>query len=117
MIREKLAILLSSKVIDENTYEYVLHVLDYLLQQKIIDNDKKADDFLTHLAMADQRRKQNETINALESFISQEIQSDPKFLHSKELWQDLQRMTKGKQFAEAELDYFYLHIINMLREE
>ncbi|WP_252086087.1 PRD domain-containing protein [Enterococcus sp. 2F9_DIV0599] len=91
--------------------------LDDLLQQKIIDNDKKADVFLTHLAMADQRRKQNETINDLESFISQEIQSDPKFLHSKELWQDLQRMTKGKQFAEAELDYFYLHIINMLREE
>ncbi|RBS32480.1 hypothetical protein [Enterococcus faecium] len=117
MIREKLTILLISEVIDQETYDYVLSVLDYLLKNGIIESKEKADVFLTHLAMADMRRKKSETINDLESFIRTEIESDTKFLHSKELWQDLQRMTSDKQFEDAELDYFYLHIINMLREE
>ena len=117
MIREKLTILLSSNVIDQETHEYVLHVLDYLLKNEIIQNEQRADVFLTHLAMADMRRKTSETINDLESFIRVEIEADTKYLHSKELWQDLQKMAKEKQFTNAELDYFYLHIINMLREE
>ncbi|WP_278530592.1 hypothetical protein [Enterococcus asini] len=117
MIREKLTILLSSEVIDQETHDYVLGVLDYLLKNDIIEGEEKADVFLTHLAMADMRRKKSETINDLESFIRAEIESDAKFLHSKELWQDLQKMTSDKQFDDAELDYFYLHIINMLREE
>ena len=117
MIREKLTILLSSNVIDQETHEYVLHVLDYLLKNEIIQNEQRADVFLTHLSIADMRRKTGETINDLESFIRVEIEADTKYLHSKELWQDLQKMAKEKQFTNAELDYFYLHIINMLREE
>ena len=110
MIREKLAILLSSEIIDQETQDYVLSVLEYLLKENIIEEEQQADVFLTHLAMADMRRKKNETINDLESFIRAEIEA-------KELWQDLQEMTSNKHFDETELDYFYLHIINMLREE
>lgn len=117
MIREKLTILLSSEVIDQETHDYVLNVLDYLLKNDLIESEQKADVFLTHLAMADMRRKKNETINDLESFVRAEIEADAKFIHSKELWQDLQKMTQEKHFDETELDYFYLHIINMLREE
>jgi hypothetical protein len=79
MIHEKLTILLTSDIIDQETHDYVLSVLNYLLQNDIIEEEKKADVFLTHLAMADMRRKKSESIN--------------------------------------DLDYFYLHIINMLREE
>lgn len=117
MIREKLAILLSSEIIDQETQDYVLSVLEYLLKKNVIEEEQQADVFLTHLAMADIRRKKSETINDLESFIRAEIEADEKFLHSKELWQDLQEMTSNKHFDEIELDYFYLHIINMLREE
>ena len=117
MIREKLAILLSSEIIDQETQDYVLSVLEYLLKKNVIEEEQQADVFLTNLAMADIRRKKSETINDLESFIRAEIEADEKFLHSKELWQDLQEMTSNKHFDETELDYFYLHIINMLREE
>jgi phenylalanyl-tRNA synthetase alpha subunit len=117
MIHEKLTILLTSDIIDQETHDYVLSVLNYLLQNDIIEEEKKADVFLTHLAMADMRRKKSESINDLESFIRSEIEADAKFLHSKELWQDLQKMTSDKKFDDAELDYSYLHIINMLREE
>ncbi|PTO38653.1 hypothetical protein C6P52_07965 [Enterococcus mundtii] len=116
MIREKLKILSSSNIIDQETNDYVLNVLGYLLRNNIAE-EEKTDVFLTHLAMADMRRKKNETINDLESIIRSEIETDAKFIRSKELWQDLHEMTQGKQFNDSELDYFYLHIINMLREE
>ena len=56
MIREKLAILLSSEIIDQETQDYVLSVLEYLLKENIIEEEQQADVFLTHLAMADMRR-------------------------------------------------------------
>lgn len=117
MIREKLAVLLDSEIIDQDTNDYILHVLFYLVDTAIIDEEERADIFLTHLAMADMRRKNSEAVSDLESFIKSEIEADAKYLHSKELWQDLQQMTSEKNFANSELDYFYLHIINMLREE
>ncbi|MEG0732210.1 MAG: PRD domain-containing protein [Vagococcus sp.] len=116
MIKEKLEILVSSEVIDEDTRSYVLKVLEYLLENKIINDVSQADVFLTHLAMADMRRKKNEAVASLDEFILSEISADPKFMHSKELWQDLEKMAE-KKFEEAELDYFYLHIINLLKED
>lgn len=116
MIKQKLEILVESQIIEEETQSYVLRVLDYLLGKQLIEETRKADVFLTHLAMADARRKKNESIANLDEFILAEIESDPTYLHSKELWQDLEKMTENK-FEEAELDYFYLHIINMLKED
>ncbi len=116
MIKQKLEILVESQIIEKTTEDYVLKVLDYLLATKIISDATKADVFLTHLAMADARRKKNESIASLDDFIVAEITGDPNFLHSKELWQDLEEMAENK-FEEAELDYFYLHIINMLKED
>lgn len=116
MIKEKLEILVSSEVIDEETRSYVLKVLDYLLEKEIISEVGQADVFLTHLAMADMRRKKNEAVANLDEFILSEISADPKYIHSKELWQDLEVIADNK-FEEAELDYFYLHIINLLKED
>ncbi len=116
MIKEKLEILVTSEIIDEETQLYILKVLEYLLEKKIIQEVSEADVFLTHLAMADTRRKKQETVANLDDFILSEINADPKYLHSKELWQDLQNMAE-KQFEDAELDYFYLHIINLLKED
>ncbi|MHC5229002.1 PRD domain-containing protein [Enterococcus sp. LJL99] len=116
MIEQKLTVLLDSGVIDEDTYEYIKNVLTYLLANKLIADSQQADVFLTHLAMADGRRKKGESVNELEPFILEEIKNDTNYLHSIELWQDLQKMA-NKSFDDSELDYFYLHIINMLREE
>ncbi|MGX6971138.1 PRD domain-containing protein [Vagococcus bubulae] len=116
MIKEKLKILVDSGVIDEDTQNYILKVLQYLLEREVINSIEQADVFLTHLAMADTRRKSNELISSLDDFVLSEIESDPKYWHSKELWQDLNKMV-DKDFEEAELDYLYLHIINLLKEE
>ena len=66
--------------------------------------------------MADTRRKKNEAVANLDDFILSEISADPKFSDSKELWISIEKMAE-KNFEEAELDYFYLHIINLLKED
>lgn len=116
MIKEKLDILVSSEVIDEDTRQYVLQVLDYLLENRIINEVAESDVFLTHLSMADTRRKKNEAVASLDDFILSEITTDPKFSDSKKLWISIEEMAT-KNFEEAELDYFYLHIINLLKED
>lgn len=116
MIKEKLDILVSSEVIDEDTRQYVLQVLDYLLENSIINEVAESDVFLTHLAMADTRRKKNESVASLDDFILSEIIADSKYYDSKELWESIEEIAT-KNFEEAELDYFYLHIINLLKED
>ena len=116
MIKEKLEILVSSEVIDEATRQYVLQVLEYLLENNIINEVAESDVFLTHLAMADTRRKKNEAVASLDDFILSEITADPKFSDAKDLWVSIEEMAT-KNFEEAELDYFYLHIINLLKED
>lgn len=116
MIKEKLDILVSSEVIDEATRQYVLQVLEYLLENNIINEVAESDVFLTHLAMADTRRKKNEAVASLDDFILSEITADPKFSDAKDLWVSIEEMAT-KNFEEAELDYFYLHIINLLKED
>lgn len=116
MIKEKLEILVSSEVIDEETRQYILQVLEYLLENNIINEVAQSDVFLTHLAMADTRRKKNEAVASLDDFILSEITTDPKFSDAKDLWVSIEEMAT-KNFEEAELDYFYLHIINLLKED
>ncbi len=116
MIKQKLEILVTSEIIEKETENYVLAVLDHLLDNEIVKETSEAEVFLTHLAMADARRKKNEGIASLDELILTEIESDPNYLQAKELWQTLEEMA-GDKFEEAELAYFYLHIINILKED
>ncbi|GMQ74632.1 PRD domain-containing protein [Tetragenococcus halophilus] len=116
MIRQKLDVLLNSHTIDEETFNYVSDVLYYLLEEQIIQEEDQADVFLTHLAMADARRKGGEPVDELDPAILDEIKNDSNYTHSVELWESLKRIA-DKRFDESELNYFYLHIINMLREK
>jgi len=113
MIRQKLTVLLESGIINQETHDYCLRVLSFLLENKIIDEDAQADVFLTHLAMADARRQEgNAIVDKLDDFILNEIHADAKFEEAKILWKKLEE----NEFEASELDYFYLHIINMIKE-
>lgn len=116
MIRQKLDVLLSSHTIDKETFNYVNDVLNYLLEKHVIQGEDQADVFLTHLAMADARRKDGEAVDELDPAILDEIRNDPHYSHSIELWENLKEIA-DKRFDKSELNYFYLHIINMLREK
>lgn len=116
MIGKKLGILKESKLIDEETEQFVLAVNSYLLEQKVIDNEEHLDMFLTHIAMADARQKKNEPVISMDEFILSEIQQDEKLAESKALWQELSRYSSTK-FSSDELWFVYMHIINILKKE
>ncbi|MBL1227937.1 hypothetical protein IW492_01670 [Enterococcus sp. BWB1-3] len=115
MIRQKLIVLEESGIIDTEIHNYVLAVCDYLKEKQVIKEELEADVFLTHLAMAAARQKNEEKVNALDPFIKDQIISDPQYLDSQSLWQELSELA-AIDFDEPELDYFYLHICNMLNE-
>ena len=115
MIKQKLDVLKEAGIIDEEVQTYVLAVLEYLKEKKIITEDQEDDVFLTHLAMAAARQKNGESVSELEGFIKEQIVSDPQYLHSQSLWKELADLAPVT-FDENELDYFYLHICNMLNE-
>ncbi|WP_086350239.1 PRD domain-containing protein [Candidatus Enterococcus clewellii] len=115
MIRQKLIVLEESGIIDAEVHNYVLAVCEYLKEKQVIKEEQEADVFLTHLAMAAARQKSGEKVNALEPFIKEQIISDPQYLHSQSLWQELSELA-AIDFDDSELDYFYLHICNMLNE-
>ncbi len=115
MIKEKLKVLLESGVIDQETFDYSITVLAYLLENKIINTAEAADVFLTHLAMADARRKAGEAVNALDDFILNEIKGDLRYEQAVTIWKQLQ-VLEPKEFVNSELGYFHLHLTNMIEE-
>lgn len=116
MINEKLKVLLKSGVIDEETNAYVRDVLQYLLKNNIISSEDQADIFLTHLAMAHMRQKEDDAVSQMDDIIKSEIENNERYEESQQLWKIIDNMSE-LQFGESELHYFYLHIINMLKEE
>ncbi|MGX6962356.1 PRD domain-containing protein [Vagococcus xieshaowenii] len=116
MIKQKLEILVSTDVISKETQDYSLEVLEYLLNKEIIKESAEAEVFLTHLAMADARRVKNEAVASLDEFIISDIMMNPKYEKAKVIWSELEKIN-GNEFEESELDYFYLHIINILKED
>ncbi|MGX7263004.1 PRD domain-containing protein [Enterococcus crotali] len=116
MIGKKLEILKDSKIIDEETEQFVLTVNNYLLEQKVINNEEHLDMFLTHIAMADARQKKNEPVIGMDELILSEIQNDEKLAESKALWQELSRYC-ATTFSQEELWFIYMHIINLLKKE
>ncbi|WP_375180351.1 PRD domain-containing protein [Enterococcus rotai] len=115
MIGKKLGILKESKLIDEETEQFVLAVNSYLLEQKVIDNEEHLDMFLTHIAMADARQKKNEPVLSMDEMILSEIQQDEKLAESKALWQELAQYS-STEFSSEELWFIYMHIINLLKK-
>ena len=115
MIKQKLAILLDSNIIDTDTYQYVLDVINYLLENQVIAEVDDADVFLTHLAMAHYRQKTGEIVNRLDEDFMIQIIEDENYQKALEVWADIKDMTKIT-FAESELGFFYMHLLTLLKE-
>lgn len=117
MIQEKLTILKENLVIDEVTFTEMHEVLSYLRANHIIEEDDEADTFITHLAMASAREKnQEEPVQPVDEGIKMEIEAAPEFDQAIVLWNELNPLV-SVDFPEAENDYFYLHLVTMLQNK
>ncbi|MDO4431984.1 MAG: PRD domain-containing protein [Aerococcaceae bacterium] len=118
MILEKLKILQDSKVIDEDTYQFALNVLANFKELELIQADNEADVFLTHLAMADSRRKLNDySIGEMDKFILDEVEKNEHYMQSKEIWESISKKYTRDNFSDNEKHYIYLHLTNLLNKE
>ena len=116
MIIQKLDILKESNIIDQENYDYIIRVIESLKKHGIeVGAESPAETFLTHLAMAAARQKNAEPpIERLDAMIIEDIETDPRFARAQEIWRALEGLAP-MPFGEEELDYFYLHICNMIQ--
>lgn len=113
MIETKMQILKDSNVIDQETFEFILQIRDYLMDKQALDSEEHLDMFLTHLAMATMRIKKKEIVSGINSVIKNEIESSPKLQDSKELWNELKKFS-NVNYDDKELWFIYMHMINLL---
>lgn len=118
MLLEKLDVLMAAYIIDEETKEYILNVLDFLRKELKINDLEKIEIFLIHLAMADSRRKKKENLDAkMEDIIREEVRNHSNFQNIKEKWFLISNILGEKNFMENELDFIYLHLLNVIEGE
>lgn len=118
MLLEKLDVLMAADIIDEETKEYILNVLDFLRKELKINDLEKIEIFLIHLAMADSRRKKKENLDAkMEDIIREEVRNHSNFQNIKEKWFLISNILGEKNFMENELDFIYLHLLNVIEGE
>ena len=118
MLLEKLEVLIAADIIDEETKIYILNVLDFFRKELEINDLEKIEIFLIHLAMADSRRKKQEELDAkMEDIIREEVRNHSNFQNIKEKWFLISNILGEKNFMENELDFIYLHLLNVIEGE
>lgn len=115
MIKQKLAILVETQMIDLPTRDSSLLVLEHLVANNIINENSQADAFLTHLCMACMRVKKNEDVTQMTEEMKQELFNDVNYAASVDLWGKLNAIVQ-LEFSSAEIDYFLLHLITLLNK-
>mgnify|MGYP000878908113 CR=1 FL=1 len=68
-----------------------------------------------HLAMAESRRRKNEVLDAkMEEIIRNEVNNHHNFAECKEVWSRLSNYIGEEVYSENELEFIYLHLLNLL---
>lgn len=114
-MEEKLYVLKNAGIINQEIYDYVLLAKQYLQTNQIVQEAQAAEVFLTHLAMAAARQVNGEAVQALDAFMQEEIIANKNYAQAQTIWQAIAALAPVA-FAETELDYFYLHLCNLLNE-
>ena len=115
MLEEKLDVLVVADVIDEDTKKYILKARDFFQNEMKINDETKVEVFLIHLAMAESRRRKNEVLDAeMEEIIRNEIKNHLNFIECKGVWSRLSKYIGEEVYSENELDFIYLHLLNLL---
>jgi len=116
MIQEKLTLLKENNVIDQTAYNYSQEAITYLKDKQVIAEDDEADVLITHLAMATARQNTDETIEAVDDAIGEEIKMNQHYESAKQLWNELKAFAPT-EFDTSEEGYFHLHLVTLLQEK
>lgn len=114
MIGERFKILLDNNVIDQQTYHDTLKVH----QEIILNNGYSSVDsvvFLTHLAMALQRVKKNETVAKVEDYIIDEIKNLTTYDKIVALTENTLKIV-SIPLPQDEVHFLWMHLANIVEK-
>lgn len=114
MLKERIEILRSAAIINDDVAQYVNKVIDILREY---DFDKsKMEMFTTHLAMAVQRIIVSGAVDQLDDSIWNEVQTFDTFDEAKQVYSNITRDVPVK-IPESEEKFLLMHLCNLLQKE
>ena len=113
MLKQRIEILRMGGVIAEHVSEFMNKVIDMMASDYPQIGMDPAAMFTTHLAMAVERIKKNEIVDALDSELFEEVQCCPEYPMAVE-FRDKMLAFCPVAFPESEAQFILMHICNML---
>ncbi|NLZ52171.1 MAG: PRD domain-containing protein [Thermoanaerobacteraceae bacterium] len=115
-ISERIEILFSGGVIDEEVMDLTLKAVSWLEKRNISLEDERGHMFLTHFAMSLQRIKKGEQVETLDSYIMDELQNSRGYAKALDFVRFMEKQGKI-QLPESEKAYILLHLCNLFGKE
>ena len=114
MLKERIEILRSAAIINDDVAQYVNKVIDIL--QKYDFDESKMEMFTTHLAMAVQRIMVSGAVDQLDDSIWNEVKTFNTFDEAKQVYSNITRDVPVK-ISESEEKFLLMHLCNLLQKE
>lgn len=114
MLKERIEILRSAAIINDDVAQYVNKVIDILREYEF--DKSKMEMFTTHLAMAVQRIIVSGAVDQLDDSIWNEVQTFDTFDEAKQVYSNITRDVPVK-IPESEEKFLLMHLCNLLQKE
>ena len=114
MLKDRIEILRSATVINDNVAQYVNKVIDELERYQF--DESKMEMFTTHLAMAVQRIMKNGEVEHLDESIWNEVKNFDTFNEAKQVYANI-ASDAPVQIPESEEKFLLMHLCNLLQKE
>ena len=111
MLKERIEILKSTKVISEETAGYVCSVIDEL-QKEFAEKVSEMEMFTTHLAMATQRTLDHEEVETLDDVIWEDVLTSQVFDKASEMCEEIAAKAPC-EFSDGEKRFLIMHLCNL----
>ena len=114
MLKDRIEILRSATVINDNVAQYVNKVIDKLERYQF--DESKMEMFTTHLAMAVQRIMKNGEVEDLDESIWNEVKNFDTFNEAKQVYANIVSEAPV-QIPESEEKFLLMHLCNLLQKD
>lgn len=114
MLKDRIEILRSATVINDNVAQYVNKVIDKLERYQF--DESKMEMFTTHLAMAVQRIMKNGEVEHLDESIWNEVKNFDTFNEAKQVYANIVS-DAPVQIPESEEKFLLMHLCNLLQKD
>ena len=111
-LKFRLEILRNSEVIDEEIYNKVISLIEYLDKKwKITLTEENGAMFVTHLSMALKRIKQNENVNNIDKTVFEEVLVSDKLDKIEKIYEDIEKNIFIEKLPEEEKKYILVNLL------